>query len=68
MGTHSRLLAGTALSLGFAASAVAQVSLPPVEVQGEATGSYTATNSNLVKLMEPLQDTPLSVTTVTQES
>jgi catecholate siderophore receptor len=67
MGTHARLLAGTALSLGFAASAMAQTSLPPVQVQGEATGSYIATGSNLAKLMEPLQDTPVSVTTVTQQ-
>src|SRR5579863_4975546 len=67
MGTHSRLLAGTALSLGFAASAFAQTSLPPVEVNTAAGGSYTATTSNLVKLSEPLQDTPLSVTTVTQQ-
>jgi catecholate siderophore receptor len=58
------LLAGTALGLGFAASAVAQA-LPPVE-QVEVK-AYTVPNSDLVKLMEPLQDTPISVTTVTQQ-
>jgi len=67
MGMHARLLAGTAFSLGFAGSAMAQTSLPPMQVQGQATGSYTATSSGLVKLMEPLQDTPVSVTTVTQQ-
>ncbi len=63
----SRLLAGTALSLGFAASALAQTALPPVEVKAEQAGSYTGTASDLVKLTEPLQDTPVSVTTVTQQ-
>jgi catecholate siderophore receptor len=63
----SRLLAGTALSLGFAASALAQTALPPMQVTGEQAGSYTLTKSDLVKLMEPLQDTPISVTTVTQQ-
>ncbi len=61
------LLAGTALGLGFASSALAQTSLPPMQVQGQAAGSYTATSSDLVKLGEPLQDTPISVTTVTQQ-
>ena len=63
----SRLLAGTALSLGFAASALAQTALPPMEVKAEQTGSYTAATSDLAKLTEPLQDTPISVTTVTQQ-
>src|SRR5579863_1827045 len=63
----SRLLAGTALSLGFASAGLAQTTLPPMQVQAEPTGSYTATSSDLVKLQEPLQDTPLSVTTVTQQ-
>ncbi len=63
----STLLAGTALSLGFASAGLAQTTLPPMQVQAEPTGSYTATSSDLVKLQEPLQDTPLSVTTVTQQ-
>jgi catecholate siderophore receptor len=63
----SRLLTGTALSLGFAASALAQTALPPMEVKAEQTGSYTAATSDLAKLTEPLQDTPISVTTVTQQ-
>jgi len=63
----SRLLAGTALSLGVATSALAQTALPPMEVKAQETGSYTATTSDLFKLTEPLQDTPISVTTVTQQ-
>ena len=63
----SRLLGGTALSMGFAASAFAQTALPPMNVNAQATGSYTAPSSDLIKLNEPLQDTPLSVTTVTQQ-
>jgi catecholate siderophore receptor len=63
----SRLLAGTALSLGFATSALAQTALPPMEVKAEEAGSYTAPTSGLAKLTEPLQDTPISVTTITQQ-
>ena len=61
------LLAGTASSLAFTASAWAQTELPPVQVQGNETGSYTATSSDLTKLTEPLLDTPISVTTITEQ-
>lgn len=66
----ARLLTGTslvALALVSAAPASAQTVLPPVQVQGGQTGSYTATNSDLAKLPEPLLDTPVSVTTITQQ-
>ncbi|HEX3754732.1 MAG TPA: TonB-dependent siderophore receptor [Rhizomicrobium sp.] len=65
-----RLLAGTslaALSIVLAQPALAQTALPPVQVQGEASGSYTATASDLDKLPEPLLDTPVAVTTVTRQ-
>ena len=61
----SKLLAGTALSMGFATSALAQVVAPPVEQVD--VSAYTVANSGLVKLMEPLLDTPVSATTVTQQ-
>ena len=51
----------------MAAPASAQTVLPPVQVQGDQTGSYTATNSDLDKLPEPLLDTPISVTTLTSQ-
>jgi catecholate siderophore receptor len=63
-----RLLAGTALSLGFAASAFAQAQKPDQSIENVVvTGLYTAPKSDIVKLMEPLLDTPVSVVTVTQQ-
>ena len=56
-----------ALSLVLSAPAMAQTVLSPVQVTGQATGSYTATNSDLTKLPEPLLDTPITVTTITQQ-
>ena len=49
------------------APALAQTALPPVQVTGEQTGSYAPTNPDLVKLTEPLLDTPISVVTVTRQ-
>jgi catecholate siderophore receptor len=66
----ARLMTGasiTTLGLALAAPASAQTVLQPVQVQGEQAGSYTATNSDLDKLPEPLLDTPISVTTITQQ-
>jgi catecholate siderophore receptor len=62
------LLGASAATLGLAlgAPAMAQTALPPVQVQGQATGSYTA-NSDLTKLSGPLLNTPVSVTTITQQ-
>src|ERR1700679_3203844 len=57
----------SALGIALAAPASAQTVLPPVQVQGDQTGSYTATNSDLDKLPEPLLDTPISVTTLTSQ-
>jgi catecholate siderophore receptor len=70
----ARLLMGSSLTtaglatitLALAAPAFAQTELSPVQVQGEGAGSYTAP-SGLSKLTEPLLDTPVSVTTVTQQ-
>jgi catecholate siderophore receptor len=65
-----RLLAGTSLTtagLMLAAPAAAQTELPALQVQGDEAGSYTATTSDLVKLPEPLLDTPISVTTISQQ-
>jgi catecholate siderophore receptor len=61
------LLAGSAVILVLAAPALAQTTLSPLQVQAEQTGSYSATGSDLVKLQEPLQDTPISVTTITKQ-
>ena len=55
------------LALAFTAPAFAQTTLPPVQVQGDQTGPYTATASDLVKLPEPLLDTPISITTITKQ-
>ena len=66
----ARLLLGSSLAtLGiiFAAPALAQTALPAVQVQGEGVSGYAATNSGLSKLPEPLLDTPITVTTVTQQ-
>src|SRR5579872_3497438 len=66
----TQLLTGTslaALAVTMAAPASAQTVLAPVQVQGEANGSYTSANSGLTKLPEPLLDTPISVTTITQQ-
>lgn len=51
------------ISPAFSQAALAQTA-PTEQVNVDA---YTAANSGLVKLMEPLQDTPISVTTVTQQ-
>jgi catecholate siderophore receptor len=56
-----------ALGLAFGAPASAQTPLPPVEVTGSQAGNYTATTPDLIKLQEPLLDTPISVTTITQQ-
>src|SRR5580692_11492822 len=69
---RARLLAGTSLLMGaslvtMAMPALAQTELAPVQVQGKGTSDYTATNSELTKLPEPLLNTPISVTTVTQQ-
>ena len=41
----TRLLTGTSLAaLAVAPPALAQTALPPVQVQGDETGSYTATS------------------------
>ncbi len=66
----ARLLMGsslTTLGLTLAGPSLAQTALPPVQVQSEAAGSYTATGSDLGKLTEPLLDTPIAVTTITQQ-
>jgi len=63
----ARLLAGTALGLGFTASAPAQTTTAQSIENVVVTGLYTAPKSDIVKLMEPLHDTPVSVTTVTQQ-
>ncbi|HWY61500.1 MAG TPA: TonB-dependent siderophore receptor [Rhizomicrobium sp.] len=62
---YARLLMGASL-VTMAMPALAQTELAPVQVQGNGAG-YTAANSNLTKLPEPLLDTPISVTTVTQQ-
>ena len=67
---HATLLAGvslTTLGLALATPVLAQTELSPVQVQGNGTSDYTAANSNLTKLPEPLLDTPITVTTVTQQ-
>ena len=64
---HASLLMGTALGLTLAAPVSAQTVLAPVQVQGNGAGDYSAANSSLTKLPEPLQDTPISVTTITQQ-
>ena len=66
---RAALLAGTGLNFLFLfpAPALAQTELAPVQVQGNGTGGYTAASSGLAKLPEPLLDTPISVTTVTQQ-
>ena len=64
----ARFLMGSSLAsigLALAAPAFAQTELSPVQVEGAATG-YTAP-SGLTKLSEPLLDTPVSATTVTQQ-
>jgi catecholate siderophore receptor len=66
--THLLLGASAAaLGLGLTVPAMAQTALPPVQVTGSQAGSYTAPSSDLVKLQEPLIDTPISVTTITQQ-
>ena len=70
LASTTRLLLGVsaaALGLGLGVPAMAQTALPPVQVTGSQTGSYTAPSSDLVKLQEPLIDTPISVTTITQQ-
>src|SRR5580698_4325392 len=70
LASATRLLLGasaTALGLVLSAPAMAQTALPPVQVQGNGTSDYTAAKSSLAKLPEPLLDTPISVTTVTQQ-
>jgi len=70
LASATRLLLGvsaTALALGLSAPAMAQTALPPVQVTGSQAGSYTAPASDLLKLQEPLLDTPISVTTITQQ-
>ena len=47
--------------------ALAQTELAPVQVRGNGTSDYTAANSSLTKLPEPMLNTPISVTTVTQQ-
>ena len=66
---RATLLAGTGLNFLFLfpATALAQTELAPVQVHGNDTSDYTAANSGLTKLPEPLLDTPISVTTVTQQ-
>lgn len=58
---------GAAFGLALSAPAMAQTALPPVQVTGSQTGSYTAPSSDLVKLQEPMLDTPITVTTITQQ-
>src|SRR5580698_9291962 len=70
LASATRLLLGAsaaALGLGLSAPAMAQTALPPVQVTGSQAGSYTAPSSGLLKLQEPLLDTPISVTTITQQ-
>jgi len=70
LASATRLLLGAsaaALGLGLSAPAMAQTALPPVQVTGAQAGSYTAPSSDLLKLQEPLLDTPISVTTITQQ-
>ena len=65
----ARLLTGAslaALGLTLAAPVSAQTVLAPVQVQGTSS-DYTAANSSLTKLAEPLLDTPITVTTITQQ-
>ena len=66
---RATLLAGTGLNLLFLfpTAALAQTELAPVQVQGNGTSDYTAANSGLTKLPEPLLDAPVTVTTVTQQ-
>ena len=66
----ARLLTGAslaALGLTLATPVLAQTVLSPVQVEGNGTGDYSAANSSLTKLPEPLQDTPITVTTITQQ-
>lgn len=63
-----RLLLGTTtLGISLGAPAIAQTALPPVQVTGSQAGGYTAPSSDLVKLPEPLLDTPITVTTITRQ-
>jgi catecholate siderophore receptor len=69
---RARLLAGTSLLIGaslvtMVMPAPAQTELAPVQVRGNGTSDYTAANSSLTKLPEPMLNTPISVTTVTQQ-
>lgn len=65
----ARLLIGTSAAVLalVPAPAMAQIALPPVQVTGAQGGDYSATTPDLVKLQEPLLDTPISVTTITQQ-
>jgi catecholate siderophore receptor len=66
----ARLLMGASiatLALVLATPALAQTVLGPVQVQGYGNSDYTAANSGLTKLPEPLLDTPITVTTITQQ-
>ena len=60
------LLTGASV-LALATGAMAQTAVPPVQVEGQTGGGYTATNPDLGKLTEPLLDTPVAVTTVTRQ-
>jgi catecholate siderophore receptor len=51
----------------MAMPALAQTELAPVQVRGNANSDYSATSSDVTKLPEALLDTPISVTTVTQQ-
>jgi len=65
--TASLIGASAAVLALVPASAMAQIALPPVQVTGAREGDYSATTPDLVKLQEPLLDTPISVTTITQQ-
>ena len=65
----ARLMMGASvatLALVLATPVLAQTVLGPVQVQGSGGSDYTVANSALSKLPEPLLDTPITVTTISQ--
>ena len=66
----ARLMMGASvatLALVLATPVLAQTVLGPVQVQGSGGSDYTVANSALSKLPEPLLDTPITVTTISQQ-
>ena len=66
---RAALLAGSSITLPLLIHipALAQTQLPPLQVEGNGASQYATDSSGLTKLPEPLLDTPISVTTVTQQ-